>query len=219
MKRYDLIIFVIFALLFCLFSFPVVEAHLPLSGKVIYVDPGHGGVDPGSVVGEIYEKNINLSISKFLEKELVKYGANIFLTRDGDYDLGSPNVTYRKKSDFDQRIKKINQSKADLYISIHLNTLTNKKYYGPQVFYLKGDDKSKEIAFQLQKYLNEKLESDREIKPIPKETYMYSKLNIPGVLVECGFLSNSAEREKLITEEYQQKFASILAEGIQNINF
>lgn len=219
MKRYDLIIFTFFLFLICLLSFPIVNAHLPLSGKVIYIDPGHGGVDPGSVVGEVYEKDINLAISQYLEKELGKYGALVSLTRDGDYDLGSPKATYRKKSDFDQRIKKINQSKTDLYISIHLNVLANKKYYGPQVFYLKNDEKSKEIANQLQKVLNEKLGSDREIKPIPSSTYMYSKLKVPGVLVECGFLSNLAEKEKLITESYQQEFASYLAYAIQSLNF
>ena len=69
MKRYDLIIFTFFLFLICLLSFPIVNAHLPLSGKVIYIDPGHGGVDPGSVVGEVYEKDINLAISQNLEKE------------------------------------------------------------------------------------------------------------------------------------------------------
>lgn len=219
MKRYDLIIFIFFLILVCFLSFPIVNAHLPLSGKVIYIDPGHGGVDPGSVVDDIYEKNINLSISKYLEKELIQYGASTFLTRDGDYDLGSPNVTYRKKSDFDQRIKKINQSKADLYVSIHLNVLSNTKYYGPQVFYLKNDEKSKKIAESLQQFLNERVGSHREIKPIPSSTYMYSKLNVPGILVECGFLSNYNERKKLITDSYQQEFAKYLAEAIQQINF
>ncbi|MCI8574938.1 MAG: N-acetylmuramoyl-L-alanine amidase CwlD, partial [Bacilli bacterium] len=220
MKRYDLIIFIFFFLFVCLLSLPVVvSAHLPLSGKVIYIDPGHGGVDPGSVVDDVYEKNINLAISKYLESELGKYGALVSLTRDGDYDLGSPNAYYRKKSDFDQRIKKINQSKTDLYISIHLNVLNNKKYYGPQVFYLKNDEKSKEIAGHLQQVLNEKVGSDREIKPIPSTTYMYSKLKVPGVLVECGFLSNYQEKEKLITSDYQQEFASYLAYAIQSLSF
>ena len=107
MKRYHLIIFMLFLLTISILSFRSASAHLPLSGKVIYIDPGHGGVDPGSVVGNIYEKDINLAISKFLELELNKYGAIVFLTRNGDYDLGSPNVTYLKKSDFDQRIKKL----------------------------------------------------------------------------------------------------------------
>jgi N-acetylmuramoyl-L-alanine amidase len=219
MKRYDLIIFLFFFLLVIVLSLPVVSAHLPLSGKVIYIDPGHGGVDPGSVVDDIYEKNINLAISKYLEGELSKYGALVFLTRDGDYDLGSPNAYYRKKSDFDQRIKKINQSKTDLYLSIHLNVLPNKKYYGPQVFYLKNDEKSQMIASHLQKILNEKIGSNREVKPIPSSTYMYSKLKVPGVLVECGFLSNYQEKEKLITEDYQREFASYLADAIQSLNF
>ena len=188
--------------------------------KCIVIDAGHGGVEePGCIFDNIYEKDINLAISKFLELELNKYGAIVFLTRNGDYDLGSPNVTYRKKSDFDQRIKKINQSNADLYVSIHLNVLQNKKYFGPQVFYQKGNEKSKQVAEQLQNGLNDKLKGKREVKLIPSTTYMYSKLNVTGVLVECGILSNETEKEKLITESYQQEFASILANLIQQLNF
>ena len=71
----------------------------------------------------------------------------------------------------------------------------------------------------LQKILNEKIGSNREVKPIPSSTYMYSKLKVPGVLVECGFLSNYQEKEKLITEDYQREFASYLADAIQSLNF
>ncbi len=176
--------------------------------------PAHGGVDPGSLVGDIYEKNINLAISKFLEEELSKYGAIVFLTRDGDYDLGSPNAKYRKKSDFDNRIKKMNQSKADYYLSIHLNMLGNSKYFGPQVFYNGKKNINQMLAEHIQKYLNERLQTNREVKLIPSTTYMYSKLNIPGVLIECGFLSNSVERSKLITVEYQKELATLIAQAL-----
>lgn len=219
MKKYDLMIFVFFVFFVCLFSFPIVFAHLPLSGKVIFLDAGHGGVDPGSVVGSIYEKDINLSITKFLGEELTKYGALVFYTRDGDYDLGSPNALYRKKSDFDGRIKKINESYADLYLSIHLNVLQDARYDGPQVFFNQKHDSNEELAKHIQTYLNQKLNHDREVKKIPFTTYMYSKLSVPGVLVECGFLSNFNERKKLITESYQREFAKYLAEAIQSFNF
>lgn len=198
---------------------PNASAHLPLSGKTIYIDPGHGGVDPGSVVGDILEKDINLNISKFLSEELKKIGATVYMTRDGDYDLGAPNASYRKKSDFDHRIKKINQSRVDLYLSIHLNVLADKKYFGPQVFYNRRDEKSQELAVHIQNILNEKLKSDREIKQIPSSTYMYSKLKVSGVLIECGFLSNYQEKKLLMTEEHQRKIASSIAEAIQSYSF
>lgn len=219
MKRYDLLIFVFFVLFVCFLSFPNVFANMPLSGKVIFLDAGHGGVDPGSVVGDVYEKDINLSITKFLGEELTKYGATVFYTRDGDYDLGSPNALYRKKSDFDGRIKRMNESHADLYLSIHLNVLQDAKYDGPQVFYNKKSELNEKIAQHIQEYLNSKLHHDREIKKIPSSTYMYSKLSVPGVLIECGFLSNVAERKKLVTESYQREFAKYLAEAIQSFNF
>ena len=161
--------------------------------------------------GDILEKDINLKISKELEKELIKRGASVIMTRDGDYDLSTPNTNHRKKSDFDNRIKLINESKADMYISIHLNYLTNSYYKGVQVFYNKNNQK---LALLMQDYLNNALNSDREVKEIPKSTYMYSKLNIKGLLIECAFLSNAKERNLLISADYQNKVAQAIAEGI-----
>lgn len=219
MKKYDFIECILFFIIVFLLSFPVAFANLPLKGKVFYVDPGHGGVDPGSVVDNILEKDINLNISKFLKEELQKFGATVYMTRDGDYDLGSPNATFRKKSDFDGRIKKINQSKADFYLSIHLNVLKNSSYSGPQIFYNKKKEQSAQLASYLQTKMNEAFSGNREIEPIPSTTYMYSKLNIPGVLIECGFLSNYEESKLLITEDYQKKIASTIAEAIRNFSF
>ena len=188
-----------------------VNAVLPLSGKTIIIDPGHGLEDPGTSYGKVYEKNINLSISLELEKSLSKLGASVILTRDGDYDLSLPNATYRKKSDFDNRIKMINESDADLYLSIHLNYLSNNSYYGPQVFYNK---ENKNLAQVIQEVMNNQLKGNREIKKIPSNTYMYDKLNKKGVLIECGFLSNYEERELLKTKEYQKKVADTISLGI-----
>ena len=121
-------------LLSALFINRKVSALMPLSGKTIIIDAGHGGLDPGTTNNTIYEKDINLAISKALEIELSKVGASVLLTREDDYDLSTPNARWRKKSDFDNRILKINESKADLYLSIHLNYLTDRSYFGPQVF-------------------------------------------------------------------------------------
>ena len=98
-----------------------------------------------------------------------------------------------------------------LLYRLHLNYLNNTKYYGPQVFY---NGKNIYLANIIQKELNNNLNTSRKVKLIPKETYMYSKLKISGVLIECGFLSNEEERNKLITTNYQQKFAKIVASGI-----
>ncbi len=184
---------------------------MPLTGKTIIIDPGHGGLDPGTSYINIYEKDINLSIAQYLEKELGSLGANVIMTRDGDYDLSSPNANYRKKSDFDNRIKLINNSNGSLYISIHLNYLSNNKYYGPQVFYNRDN---KILAETIQDKLNIYTGSDRLISNIPKDTYMYNKLNTPGVLIECGFLSNKEERDKLKSDEYQKLLAKAISLGV-----
>lgn len=124
-----------------------------------------------------------------------------------------------KKSDFDNRIKLINESQADYYFSIHLNYLLDSRYYGPQLFYNNNDDKNKVIAETLQNDLNQALKTKREIKKIPSSTYMYSKLKVPGVLIECGFLSNSYERNLLQKKDYQKKFAKLVAESIKDLKF
>lgn len=214
MKNYIKFITIILLLISAIFINTTVQAMMPLSGKVIIIDPGHGGADPGTINGNTYESNINLAISKALEIELIKNGASVILTRDGDYDLSYPNAKWRKKSDFDNRINLINNSKANMYLSIHLNYLTDSRYSGAQVFY--NNEENKEIAMAIQETLNQELNFNREIKQIPTKTYMYSKLNIPGVLIECGFMSNPNEFSKLTTKEYQEKLAKIITKGIVN---
>lgn len=202
-----------FVIVFLLMYGIPVRASLPLQGKVIVVDAGHGGKDPGTVYKDIYEKDINLSISLYLEEYLSEYGATVVLTRDSDNDLSYGETNHRKKTDFDNRLKIINNEYTDMYLSIHLNYLTNKKYYGAQVFYNKDNEN---LAKSIQEYLNNNLETDREIKEIPSSTYMYKKLEKRGVLIECGFLSNASERSKLITEKYQRKVAKVIAEAVVN---
>lgn len=191
-----------------------VEALLPLSGKTIVIDPGHGGKDPGTVVANIYESNINLKIAKYLEYYLSINGASVIMTRNDNYDISSPKIYNRKRSDFDNRIKIINNSNANMYISIHLNYLSDSSYYGPQLFYNEKNVENKKIATLMQNSLNKYKLGSRKIKPIPKRTYMYNKLKIPGVLIECGFLSNYNERLKLVTDKYQKKMAQYIVESI-----
>ena len=217
MKRYMMKICCLFLLGLILFSNRIVFASLPFSGKTIVIDSGHGGLDPGTMYNDIYEKDINLAIALELEKSLSKLGASVILIRNGDYDLSKPKAYMRKKSDFDNRIKLINESKADYYFSIHLNYLEDTKYFGPQVFYNYSREDNKIIANQLQNDLNKSLKTNREVKKIPNKTYMYDKLLVSGVLIECGFLSNSKERNLLIDKNYQKKLAKIIAKSIGSL--
>lgn len=203
----------LFILSLCfLLSLTCVRASLPLTGKTIILDIGHGGDDPGTSYQNILEKDLNLAIGLELEKELSRNGASVILTREDDYDLSSPNAHRRKKSDFDNRIDLINKSKANVYLSIHINYLEDTSYYGGQIFYY--GEENKKLAEFLQSEFNT-ISYPRSIKPMPN-IYMYRRLKIPGVLVECGFISNKKEREKLITPAYQKEIAKVLTQGLVN---
>ena len=202
---------ILFGILLIGESTELVSSNLELSGKTIIIDPGHGGKDSGTLYKDILEKDLNLKISLYLSKELEKQGASVILTRDGDYDLSTPNAMLRKRSDFDNRIKLINNSNGDLYLSIHLNYLGDSRYSGGQIFY---DKKNKELAQTIQDRFNSELRSRRVVKNIPKGLYMYKQLKIKGVLIECGFLSNYNERNKLITYKYQKQLAKVITKGV-----
>ena len=207
---------IIFIFILCfLFLISSVKASLPLTGKIIVIDPGHGSKDMGTSYNDIEEKDLNLSISKELEQTLIKNGATVILTREQDYDLSTPNTNHRKKSDFDNRIKLINESNANLYISIHINNLTDTSYSGAQTFYYNKNNQqeiNKQLAENIQAQLNT-IAYPRNIKTMPN-IYMYKYLKIPGVLVECGFISNQQERNKLLTKKYQQQLSEAITKGI-----
>ena len=182
-----------------------------LMGKTIVIDVGHGGKDGGTSYKDIFEKDINLDIALKLKGLLLKNGVNVILTREGDYDLSSPNALRRKKSDFDNRIKLINDSDANMYISIHINYLDASKYYGAQVFYTKDNEN---IANNIQKSFVKILKSPLDYRKLSDDIYMYKKINVPGVLVECGFLSNPEEAALLNTKNYKEKIVNAIYSGV-----
>lgn len=203
-------------LLFFIFLYSLAFAHaqtLPLLGKVIYIDPGHGGKDPGALYNDIYESNINLQISFQLQEVLERNGAIVYLTRYGDYDLSVKNAISRKKSDLSRRVNAINKSNADMYLSIHLNADTSNTWYGAQVFYDVINEKNKTIASYIQEEFTNKLNTKRDFKQISGH-YMYRRINVPGVLIEAGFLTNPNERYLLKQESYQKKVANSIKDGI-----
>lgn len=184
-----------------------------LLGKVIYLDPGHGGRDSGTTYKNIYEKDINLTMSKKIEQYLVAKGATVYLTRETDIDL-STTTQNKKRSDLSNRAKLINESNPDMYISIHLNYISNSKWQGLQIFYNSKNEENENIANDLTSYLKETSSNIRESK---KENiyYMYKQITVPGVLIELGFLSNPNDRYRLTREEYQDKLAISIADAIE----
>lgn len=207
-------IFILLIFLIVLYTIGVVNASfLPLIGKVIYLDPGHGGKDPGAMYNDLKEADLNLKISLKIQEELEKKGAIVYLTRYGDYDLSVNNAQSRKRSDLSRRANIINESKADIYLSIHLNADTSTTWKGAQVFYVDANENNKKIAEILQKQFKNDLKSNREYKKIYAQ-YMYKRINIPGVLVECGFITNPNERYLLQQDNYQAKIGKSITDAL-----
>ena len=186
---------------------------LKLFGKVIYLDAGHGGKDVGATYAGIYEKDINLSICLKLEEALIKEGAIVYQTRYGDYDLSVTNTINRKRSDLSRRSNIINESNADIFLSIHLNAESTGSYKGPQTFYNDNNPKNKEIALLFQKELNKDLNGRRKSKK-DNSLYLQKRLKVPGILIEAGFLSNANERYLLKQDKYQNKIVNSIVKGL-----
>lgn len=186
--------------------------EMPLMGKIIYLDAGHGGKDPGALYRNIKESDINLEITFAIEQELSKLGAIVYLTRDGDYDLSTTTIN-RKRSDLEKKVKMINESDADIYLSIHLNSVTSSTWYGAQVFYDDINEENEKIAEILQSQLKKDLQTRRKHKEI-KDIYLNRHVKTPGVLLEVGFLSNPNERYLLRNRKYQEKLAKSLVAGV-----
>lgn len=214
MNKFKLII--IICMFITIFSISKVYAQVfsyTLLGKTIYLDPGHGGRDSGAIYKDIYEKDINLIMCKKIEQFLVAKGATVYLTRESDIDL-STSAFNKKRSDLTNRARLINKSNANMYISIHLNYISNSKWQGLQIFYNNKNEENEIIANNLTKSLKEHSSNIREPK---KENiyYMYKQIKIPGVLIELGFLSNPNDRYRLTREEYQDKLAQNIANSIE----
>ena len=191
----------------------VVNTMLPLDSKVVILDAGHGGWDPGKTgtIGE-NEKNINLEIAQKLKQYLEQGGAIVYMTRDTDEALGE-----KKGEDMKERKRIANESQGDIFVSIHQNAFPKGSAKGAQVFYHKQSEEGKKLAEEIQKSLKKYVDSEntREIKE-NTNYYILKKTELPSALVECGFLSNTEEEQKLNTEEYQQKVAWAIYVGIMN---
>ncbi len=208
MIKYKMHILFIFIITLCTLTFVNAEEQI-LKGKIIYIDPGHGGRDPGATYKEIRESDINLQISKYLKEELEKNGATVYLTRIGNYDLSKNNARNHKKNDLTARARLINESNCDMYISIHLNSDPSSTWNGMQIFYTNNNEKNKNIA----ETIKEQLKLKRKIKEL-NNMYLFEKIKQPGILIEAGFISNPNDRYKLKQTNYQQELSKNITNGI-----
>ncbi|MEY8001663.1 N-acetylmuramoyl-L-alanine amidase CwlD [Clostridium sp. Mt-5] len=189
--------------------------------NIILIDPGHGGMDSGAVSKDgVMEKEINLKISNKLKDKLLKRGYRVVMTREQDKGLYTEEGRIRKKKieDLNNRCKLKKDTECNMFISIHLNMFPQSKYYGAQVWYSRNEN-SKKLAGILQDNLISDLDknNNREEKAA-LNSYKVLRCNdsIPSVLVECGFLSNTEEKDKLIKDGYQDKIAESIAKSVDN---
>ena len=195
---------------------------MPITNKTIIVDAGHGGIDPGSMTDDqsVKEKDVNLKITKKVKELLEASGAMVILTRNDDTILYTEQVgkTIRQKynENLKNRKKIIQESSADMFISIHLNKFQESKYYGAQTFYPAGKEDDKQLATYIQGELKRVVDktNNRKIKST-NDIYLIKDNEIPSTLIECGFLSNDKEAKLLNDEEYQDQIAWAIYVGIQ----
>ncbi|AOZ93391.1 N-acetylmuramoyl-L-alanine amidase CwlD [Paenibacillus crassostreae] len=191
---------------------------LPLAGKVISLDAGHGGPDGGAVSRQgVIEKDINLAITLYLRDYLQQAGAIVEMTREGDYDLAAHDTkgySKRKTEDLKQRVKKIEDVQTDLFVSIHMNSIPSNRWRGAQVFYYPSHSDNANLATLMQDELKRNLENTDRIAKTVNTVYLLQVLKIPSVLVEVGFLSNIEEASLLKDEQYQRKVAASVYNGI-----
>ncbi len=185
---------------------------------VIVIDAGHGGMDSGTV-GEdgTFEKNINLDIALRLYDKFSGAGYSVYMTRTDDFD-GQDWDVYNKNADMSKRVELINSFENAVVISVHQNSFTNETLSGAQVFYSSNNEKSSRLAESIRQSICRRLQplNERAVKEGNDLSRILCEANPPAVIVECGFMSNKEELEKLKDETYREGMAYAIFTGTLN---
>ncbi|CDD15739.1 MAG: N-acetylmuramoyl-L-alanine amidase [Clostridia bacterium] len=172
------------------------------------------------VVHGTTEAETNLKIALKVQNLLEQSGATVILTRSDEnaiYDLDKSTLREKKISDIHNRVKIGNESSADIFVSIHLNKIPQEQYWGWQCFYRQNDEQSTKLAKSLQQNLNDAIEKEnKRVAMKIDNVYIMKHVEIPISIVECGFLSNKEEEKMLLTDEYQDKLAWGIYNGIMD---
>jgi N-acetylmuramoyl-L-alanine amidase len=191
---------------------------IPLSGKLIILDPGHGGPDGGASSQDgLFEDEVALKIALYLRDYLQEAGSFVVMTRETDVDLAQPGtqgLSKRKTEDLVKRLHLIQQKNADIFISIHLNAIPSQRWKGAQTFYNPAREENKKLAAFIQSEIIRNLENTKRFPAQKADAYILKYSPIPTSLVEVGFLSNPDEAKMLGSVEYQKKIAAAIYYGI-----
>ena len=180
------------------------------AGNLVVIDSGHGGKDPGKVgVNGVNEADVNLKIAQKLKKILEAQGVTVIMTREDEGSLAGS-----KSEDMQKRVSIINEKKPALAVSVHQNSYSSEEVHGAQVFYYTNSAEGGKAARIMQEALLD-VDGDNKRKEKANDTYyMLKRTDVLVIIVECGFLSNRAEADLLVTEEYQDRLAEAIAKGI-----
>lgn len=194
-----------------------VSASQTVNQKVeVVVDVGHGGSDPGKIgVNDRLEKDINLEIALKVRKCLEKENISVLLTREKDEEVEKGASGNKKIVDMKARVALINQIKPQLAVSIHQNSYPGEEIKGAQVFFYSHSEKGEKMAATMQEALLAVDPLNHRKAKANDTYYLLKRTEVPTIIVECGFLSNWEEAQKLAGEEYQQKLAEAICEGIK----
>ncbi len=182
----------------------------------VVIDAGHGGEDAGAISADgHYEKDINLHIAFLLCEMLKSNGVNVVMTRTEDILLYDKNADYqgrKKVLDLAARRKIAEETPGCIFVSIHMNAYPQTQYHGLQVWYSPNHPSSQLLAENIQQTVASSLQpdNDRAVKRATSSIYLLHHLHVPAVLVECGFLSNPEEAERLASKDYRQQLALAL---------
>lgn len=196
----------------------VMVENAPIENRTcIVVDAGHGGIDGGATsCSGILESQINLEIALRLNDLLQFLGYDTLMIRTTDTSIYTEgdSIAAQKVSDLKQRVKLVNETENGIIISIHQNTFPDGRFSGAQVFYA-NDESSKTLAKHMQSALKETINpgSKRQCKP-SDGIYLMQNIKRPGILIECGFISNAEEEARLRDGDYQKKLVCVIASGV-----
>lgn len=191
---------------------------MPLAGRTVVIDAGHGGVDGGAEsVGGLVEKDVTLELARQVRDYLQQAGAIVVMTRDGDYDLARPDTrgfSRRKTEDLLARASILRKADADLFLTIHLNSTPSSRWRGAQTFYYPGREESRRLAVFIQQELTDNLGNTTRQANTAPTIYLLKASPVPAALVEVGFLSNTEEAALLADPHYQRKVAASIYRGV-----
>jgi N-acetylmuramoyl-L-alanine amidase len=225
-KKNHILFFLLFLFVAAAVFFSYAQRNIPsFSVKnrfCVVLDAGHGSPDGGAVgVNGTLEKDINLDVVLKLREILENKGIKVILTREGDsgiFDSSAETIHEKKVSDMKKRLDIINNSHADLFISIHMNSFTDTVSGGLHVFYSRNHPQSEETAIRIQEKISALTGAKTHaVKTASESLYLMKNPVPPSILVECGFLSNPQEEKLLNDENYRAKIAFAIAEAIEDI--